>query len=160
MLIVPTFKYLGSIISNTCSMDDEIQNHFKQAWTSFGRLRRRVYLKTTTSIPLPKCLFTEQYVSPHCCMGVRHGPFTATISEAWKPSMRDASRRSSASFGRTVTHTEILEQRGSCSMDPTMNQHQLRWLGQVSLMSSHRLLHKVLHGQLHFSQHTAGGQKT
>ncbi|KAJ8360628.1 hypothetical protein SKAU_G00171530 [Synaphobranchus kaupii] len=47
---VPAFKYLGSIISDSYTMDDEIQNHLKQASASFGRLRRKVFLNSNLNL--------------------------------------------------------------------------------------------------------------
>ncbi|XP_076128077.1 uncharacterized protein LOC143109310 [Alosa pseudoharengus] len=41
--VVPSFKYLESIISEDNSIDNEVQNRIKQASVAFGRLRRRVF---------------------------------------------------------------------------------------------------------------------
>ncbi|XP_016110934.1 small G protein signaling modulator 1-like [Sinocyclocheilus grahami] len=41
--VVPSFKYLGSILAEDCGIDNEIQNRIKQASVAFGRLQRRVF---------------------------------------------------------------------------------------------------------------------
>ncbi|XP_061920052.1 prolactin regulatory element-binding protein-like isoform X1 [Entelurus aequoreus] len=41
--IVPSFRYLGSILSDDNTVDSEVQNRIKQAAAAFGRLRRRVF---------------------------------------------------------------------------------------------------------------------
>ena len=58
-----------------------------------------------------------------------------------------------------VPHTEVLERAGSSSVESIMTQRQLRWLGHVIRMPSHRLPRRILYGQLHLGQRSAGGQK-
>ncbi len=41
--VVPSFKYLGSILAEDCGIDNEVQSRIKQASVAFGRLRRRVF---------------------------------------------------------------------------------------------------------------------
>ncbi len=43
LTIVPSFKYLGSIVSKDCNLDVEIENQIKQASVAFGRHRRKVF---------------------------------------------------------------------------------------------------------------------
>ena len=58
-----------------------------------------------------------------------------------------------------VPHTEVMEKTGSSSVESIMTRHQLRWLGHVIRMPSHRLPRRILYGQLHLGQRSAGGQK-
>ncbi len=48
--IVPSFRYLGSILSEDNTINNEVQNRIQQASAAFGRLRRR----TRTSICIQK----------------------------------------------------------------------------------------------------------
>ncbi len=41
--VVPSFQYLGSILTEDCGIDNEVQSRIKQASVAFGRLRRRVF---------------------------------------------------------------------------------------------------------------------
>ncbi|KAJ3582545.1 hypothetical protein NHX12_000499, partial [Muraenolepis orangiensis] len=41
--VVPSFRYLGSILSEDNTIDNEVQNRIKQASAAFGRLWRRVF---------------------------------------------------------------------------------------------------------------------
>ena len=50
LAVVPDFKYLGSILSDNCSMDNDVQNRINSASSSFGRLRKRVFLNKDLSI--------------------------------------------------------------------------------------------------------------
>jgi len=41
--VVPSFKYLGSNISEDDSIDNEVQNRIKQASAAFRKIRQRVF---------------------------------------------------------------------------------------------------------------------
>lgn len=43
--VVPSFKYLGSILAEDSGIDNDIQSWIKQASSAFGRLRCRVFEK-------------------------------------------------------------------------------------------------------------------
>ena len=58
-----------------------------------------------------------------------------------------------------IPHTEILCKTNCSSVEATVTQHQLRWLGHVIRMPEERLPRKVLYGQLHLGQRLAGGPK-
>ena len=67
LTITPSFKNLGSILSEDCSIDSEIQNRIKQASAAFGRLRRRVFqnnnlhLHTKVAVYNAVCITTLLY---------------------------------------------------------------------------------------------------
>lgn len=50
LAVVESFKYLGSFLSNDCSIEREVQNRIKQASFSFSQLRGRV---STSTLKLP-----------------------------------------------------------------------------------------------------------
>ena len=65
--VVPSFRYLGSIISGDNSIDSEVQNRLNQASAAYGRLRRRVFqnknlnLNTKISVYQAICITTLLY---------------------------------------------------------------------------------------------------
>ncbi|KAG7170788.1 Retrovirus-related Pol polyprotein from type-1 retrotransposable element R2-like [Homarus americanus] len=67
--IVNQFKYLGSTLTPTCSLDMEIQTRVNLASAAFGRLRTRVFLNndreygTKTAVYLAVCISTLIYAS-------------------------------------------------------------------------------------------------
>ena len=140
-------------------MEDKIQNRLKQASTSFGRLRRRVFLNTNIS------LHTKVLVYKAVCIStLLYGCEAWTIYSHHLRSLeafhvRCLQKILGITWKDRVPHTEVLERAGSCSIESILNQHQLRWLGHVIRMPSHRLPRKVLYGQLHLGQRSAGGQK-
>ncbi|KAL7389500.1 hypothetical protein ABVT39_005195 [Epinephelus coioides] len=97
LAVVPDFKYLGSIISETCSMDNDVQNRIKAASASFAH--------------------------------------------PW-----------------TNLDTEVLKRTGT-SMEATLLQYQLRWVGHTIRMTEDRLPQQLLYGQLRHGQRSARSQK-
>jgi len=65
--IVPSFKYLGSIVSEDCYLDCEIKNRIRQASAAFGKLQRKVFqnkhlqLGTEVTIYKALCISTLLY---------------------------------------------------------------------------------------------------
>lgn len=57
-----------------------------------------------------------------------------------------------------VRHSNTLQRARCSSLETTMVHHQLRWLGHVvRMMPASRLPRKILYGQLHLGQRSAGG---
>ncbi|XP_061891552.1 dickkopf-related protein 3b isoform X2 [Entelurus aequoreus] len=158
LAVVDSFKYLGSFLSDDCSIDREVQNRIKQASASFGRLRGRVFqnkdlkLHTKVAVYLAVVMTTLLYSCEAWTLYSRH----LRMLEAFH--IRCLQCILGVSWKDRVPHTEIL-----CKTNyhpaPTITQHQLRWLGHVIRMPEERLPRKVLYGQLHLGHRLAGGPK-
>ncbi|KAJ3580962.1 hypothetical protein NHX12_017239, partial [Muraenolepis orangiensis] len=55
--VVPSFRYLGSILSEDNTIDNEVQNRIKQASAAFGRLRRRVFQNKNLHLRTKVCVY-------------------------------------------------------------------------------------------------------
>lgn len=159
LTITPSFKYLGSILSEDCSIDSEIQNRIKQASAAFGRLRHRVFqnnnlhLHTKVAVYQAVCITTLLYSCEAWTTYSRHikalerfhtGCLQRILGLTWRDH---------------VPQTEILAKTNSRSIESMVTQHQLRWLGHVIRMPQDRLPRRILYGQLHHGQRLAGGPK-
>jgi hypothetical protein len=71
LAIVPSFYYLGTILSEDCRIDLKIQNRIKQASAAFRKLRRRVFQNISTSTP--ESLSKKPSTSPHFFTAVKPG---------------------------------------------------------------------------------------
>jgi len=60
---------------------------------------------------------------------------------------------------KVKSHIEIRRRTISCSMECTVMQRQLRWVGHVIRMSSNRLPRRVLYGQLTHGERLCGAPK-
>ncbi|KAL6464878.1 hypothetical protein MHYP_G00271950 [Metynnis hypsauchen] len=157
--VAPSFRYLGSILSDDNSIDNEVQNRIHQASAAFGRLRRRVFqnknlhLRTKVCVYQAVCITTLLYSCEAWVTYSRH------IKAMEHFHICCLQRILGITWRDRVPHTEILRKSGCISIEATIIQHQLRWLGHVIRMSYNRLPRKVLYGQLDHGQRSAGGQK-
>ncbi|KAJ3582267.1 hypothetical protein NHX12_015677 [Muraenolepis orangiensis] len=157
--VVPSFRYLGSILSEDNTIDNEVQNRIKQASAAFGRLRRRVFqnknlhLRTKVCVYQAICITTLLYSCEAWVTYSRH------IRALEQFHIRCLQRILGITWRDRVPHSEVLSKTNCRSIEATITQHQLRWLGHVVRMPSNRLPRRVLYGQLHRGRRSAGGQK-
>lgn len=159
LTITPSFKYLGSILSEDCSIGHEVQNRIRQAAAAFGRLRRRVFqnnnlhLHTKVAVYEAVCITTLLY---SCEAWVT---YSCHIKSLERFHIGCLQRILGLTWHDRVPHTDILAKANCRSIEATITQHQLRWLGHVIRMPQDRLPRRVLYGQLHHGRRLAGGQK-
>ena len=159
LLVVPSFKYLGSMLSEDCNIDEEVQNRIRQASVSFGRLRRRVFqnrnlnLHTKVSVYHAVCISTLLY---GCEAWVTYSRHLRSLENFH---IRCLQRILGITWRDHVPHSEIFGKTNCKSIEAMVSQHQLRWLGHVVRMPEDRLPRRVLYGQLSHGQRSAGGQK-
>ncbi|KAJ3582234.1 hypothetical protein NHX12_015722 [Muraenolepis orangiensis] len=147
--VVPSFRYLGSILSEDNTIDNEVQNRIKQASAAFGRLRRRVFqnknlhLRTKVCVYQAICITTLLYSCEAWVTYSRH------IRALEQFHIRCLQRILGITWRDRVPHSEVLSKTNCRSIEATITQHQLRWLGHVVRMPSNRLPRR----------RSAGGQK-
>ena len=157
--VVPSFKYLGSYLSNDCKLDVEVENRVSQASRAFGRLRERVFQNHNLSLPTKVkvyeaiCLSVLLYGSEAWTLYARH----VRTLEMWH--MRCLRSILGITWRDKITHSEILRRTNSASMESITSKRQLRWLGHVIRMEDHRLPKQLLYGELIEGRRSAGGQK-
>ncbi|KAJ3584580.1 hypothetical protein NHX12_015075 [Muraenolepis orangiensis] len=157
--VVPFFRYLGSILSEDNTIDNEVQNRIKQASAAFGRLRRRVFqnknlhLRTKVCVYQAICITTLLY---SCEAWVTYSRHIRALEQFHICCLQ---RILGITWCDRVPHSEVLSKTNCRSIEATIIQHQLRWLGHVVRMPSNRLPCRVLYGQLHHGRRSAGGQK-
>jgi len=60
---VQEFTYLGNILSDSCSLDSEVEHRIKAALSAFGRLIKRVFLNHNLAIPTKVAVYRAVCVS-------------------------------------------------------------------------------------------------
>ena len=98
---VDNFTYLGSILNTSCNLDQEIQYRIRQATTSFGRLRDRVFLNRNLSVETKVMVYSSVCIAIHL-MDVKLGQSIELIFVALKLFIFDLCRKSSALLGLIV----------------------------------------------------------
>lgn len=95
-------------------------------------------------------------VCPRCYTAVKHGALSWLMKTLEAFQIKCLKKILCVTWQDAVPHTEVLKWAGSGSMQSTLNNHQLRWLGHVICMLEGRHLPKV---RPHEGQRSAGGQK-
>ena len=153
------FTYLGSNLSFSGDLTNEIQRRINLASSAFGRLSKRV--------------FGNQNLTIHTKIVVYNAVVISTIlygCETWVPYRRHVRllesfhvRRLQLILGlrwwHKVTHSEIRSRAGTPTIESMLLHRQLRWLGHVINMPHSWLPHCVLYGQLKLGCRSVGGQK-
>ena len=156
---VSSEKYLGSILSSDCSLENEIQNRIRLASSSFGRLNERVFqnrdLSITTKVRVYKAITLSILL---------YGCETWTIYKHHLRRLEAFNIRSLQSilgitWRERMPHTTILERTQSTSIEAMLITRQLRWVGHVIRMPEDRLPRCLLYGELEDGRRSVGGQK-
>jgi hypothetical protein len=149
LAIVPSFKYLGSILWEDCSIDLKIQNRIKHQLPS-GKLKRRVFLNWDRHLHTKVAIY--QAILHHHISG---SLIVATTSSFNRFHIRWLQCILGITWCNYVPHTEILAKTSCKSMEAMVTQHQLHRLGHVITMSQERLPW-ILYGQIHLDWRSVG----
>lgn len=156
---VPDFRYLGSYLSEDCSLDKEVNYRIGRAAAAFGSLRKRVFsnrnlnLTTRVNVYSAVCLSTLLYGTETWTL-YRH-----QLRKLESYHISCLQRILGVSWRDKLTHNEILARTKCNSIEFLAAQRQLRWVGHVIRMKDDRLPKQVLYGELAQGQRLQGGQK-
>ena len=146
--VVDTFKYLGSTVSTSTSLDAEISCRIAKAAAVVAKLNKRVWGNDLLSERTKMCVYQA------CVLSILlYG------SESWMTyprqerllnafHLRCLRRLLHIRWQDRVTNTEVLEHTGSLSMPSLLIQQRLRWLGHAHRMEPDHLPREILYGEL------------
>ena len=153
------FPYLGSTMSNTATIDDEINLRVARASASFGRLRDRVWNRRGLSFET-KLQVYRAVVLP----SLLYGSETWTVYARHERQLQSFHMRCLRQILRVkwqdcIPDTEILQRSHSRAIGSMLMDSQLRWAGHVARMPDHRLPKRVFFGELCHGQRSRGRPK-
>ena len=146
--VVHDFVYLGSTISDSLSLDIELNKRIGKASTTMARLSKRVW--------------TNSKLSEHTKIQVYRACVVSTLlygSESWTIRarqehklnafhMRCLRRILDVRWQDKVSNTTVLDRAGILSMYSLLKQRRMRWLGHVVRMDDGRIPKDLLYGEL------------
>ena len=146
--VVHDFVYLGTTISDSLSLESELNKRIGKAATTMARLKKRVWTnsKITTN--------TKIQVYSACVVST-----LLYASEAWATRARQEHKLNAfhmrclrhilgIKWQDKVPNTTVLERSGMPSMYCLLKQRRMRWLGHVSRMQDGRIPKDLLYGEL------------
>jgi hypothetical protein len=156
---VDKFVYLGSTLSRSANLDDEIAYRVARASAAFGRLKERVWerpglsigtkLKVYRAVVLPSLLYACETWTPYS----RH---TKMLSAFHLRYLRSLLR---IKWQDKVPDTEVLQRAKMESIHAMLLRSQLRWSGHVLRMDDSRLPKRLLYGELTVGKRSLGRPK-
>jgi hypothetical protein len=156
--VVDKFCYLGSILSQTARIDDDVTRRIAAASASFGKLEKRLWsdhgVKRATKIAVYRAVVLSSLLyGCETWTTYRHH-----VQQLEQFHMRCLRRILGVKWQDKVTNVEVLERCGSTSIEALVIAAQLRWTGHVLRMREERIPKQILYGELSGTRH-AGGQR-
>ena len=153
------FTYLGSTITDDCSLDMEIETRIKKASVSYDRLKKRLWDTSNISLKTKISVFQAVVISTllYGCetwtcyrkhikllerFQIKHLKFILRIR--WQELLPDK---------------EILSWCNTISIEAQIAKHRLRWAGHVMRMASTRIPKKVFLSEMKNGKRDTGRPK-
>ena len=153
------FVYLGSTLSRSANIDEEVSYRIARASAAFGRLSEKVWERRGISLQTKLQVYHAVVL-----------PSLLYACETWTVYSRHARQLNSFHLRclRNLLHirwqdkvpdTEVLERAEMESVYAMLKRSQLRWAGHVCRMSDDRLPKRLLYGELKEGKRSHGGQR-
>ena len=147
--VVHKFTYLGSTLSRSVHIDDEVKARTAKASIAFGRLRTNVWSDLILSCKSTRLLYRQPSY-----MHVRPGQYTnakklnAHAKKLNHFHLSCLRKILKIRWQAKIPDTEVLRKAKMQSVHTLLNLAQLRWAGHVTRKCDERLPKKVLYGEL------------
>ena len=141
---VKSFKYLGSTINYSASLEDEIINHISKATEAFGKLRhclwnaRGISLKTKISVYRAVVLTTLLYGSESWT------PYRTQINKCDVFHKHCTRTICSYTLEERVTNADLFDKCNIDGIESYLMKAQLRWTGDVIRISDERTTRRLM----------------
>jgi len=157
--VVDKFTYLGSTLSRSVVIDDEVNTRIAKASVAFGRLHSSVWNRRGISLPTKLKVYRAIVL-----------PTLLYACETWTVYQRHARqlnhfhttclrRLLAIKWQDKVPDTEVLARAKLPSIHTILMQHQLRWAGHLTRMPDQRIPKRLLYGELNQGKRSLGGQR-
>ena len=159
LTVTEKFVYLGSTLSRSVRIDEEVSYRIARASSAFGRLRERVWDRRGISLQTKLEVYRAVVL-----------PSLLYACETWTVYSRHAKQLNSFHMRclRNLLHikwqdkvpdTEVLQRAQMESVHAMLKRSQLRWAGHVHRMPDERLPKRLFYGELKEGKRSHGGQR-
>ena len=156
---VDKFTYLGSTISASLNLDDELNSRIGKAATAFSKLGKRAWENKRLTIKTKVMIYQACVLS-----ALLYGSESWTLYSNQEKKlnmfhMRCLRKLLKIKWQDKVTNADVLKRAGTTSMYVTLRNRRLRWLGHVRRMDPQRLPRQILYGELSLGTRPKGRPK-
>ena len=145
--VTTNFTYLGSIISNDCSLDKEIVNRIGKASAAFGQLRDKVYLNHDLSIQTKMSVYSAIVVAILLYGCETWTVYSRQLKQLEKFHMSCLRQMLRITWKDKITNNVVLSRCGGLSLESMIASRTLRWAGHLSRMDEARIPKVVLYSE-------------
>ena len=156
---VPSFSYLGSLLSSAATCKDEMQNRIRVAHAAYGRLTERVFENHGLHFQTKVVVFRAVVLSTllyACETWTLYSRDVKQLEKFQQAKLRQIFR---VRWKDKITNNEILTRASLPSIEVKILQHRLRWVGHIARMPPTRLPKIILYGELAEGKRPRGGPK-
>ena len=153
------FTYLGSNLSFSGDLTNEIQKRINLASSAFGHLSKRVFGNPNLTIHTKIVVYNAAVISTIIYGCETWVPYRRHIRLLESFHIRHLQLILGLRWWHKVTHSEIRSRAGIPTIESMLLHRQLRWLGHVIRMPHSRLSNFMLYGQLRLGHRSVGGQR-
>lgn len=137
--MVHHFTYLGSTVTDTLSLDVELDKRIGKAATTLARLTARVWSNPMLTEKAKMAVYNACVISTLLYGGETWTTYARQERRLNTFHMRSLRRILGISWQDKVPNTEVLSRAGLPSMFTLLRQRRLRWLGYVNRMPDGRI---------------------
>lgn len=155
---VDRFCYLGSVLSTSAMIDDDVSARLAKASAAFGRLTKRLWnnhgiqLFTKIAVYRAVVLTTLLYGCESWTLYRRH------VSKLDQFHLRCLRKIAHIRWQDMIPNTTVLERCNTWGIEAFLIAAQLRWIGHVIRMPDYRIPKQTFYSQLAEGARSRGGQ--
>ena len=153
---VHQFTYLGTTVTDTLSLDTEINIRIGKAATTLARLTKKVWENNQLTTKTKMAVYRACVLSTLLYGSEAWTTYTTQERKLNAFHLRCLRRILGISWKDKVTNNEVLSQASIPSMYTLLRERRLRWLGHVHRMEDGRIPKDLLYGELASGQRGIG----
>ena len=155
----PSFSYLGNLLSSVATCEDEIQNRIRAAHVAYGRLTKRVFETHGLNFQTKFMVFRAVVLSTLLYACETWTLYSRDVKQLEKFEQAKLRQIFRVRWKDKITNNEIVTRASLPSIEATILQHRLRWVGHIVRMPPTRLPKIILYGELAEGKRPRGGPK-
>ncbi|GAA6107151.1 uncharacterized protein LOC118407100 [Tachysurus ichikawai] len=146
--VVENYTYLGSTISNSLSVDTDVNGRIAKASAVMARLNQRLWKNHNLTEKTKHCIYQACVLSTLLYSSKAWTTYASHEVKLNSFHLRCLRHILHIEWQDKVPNTEVLERTGMNSMFSILSERRLRWLGHVRRMDPGRIPKDLLYGKL------------
>ena len=156
---VSTFYYLGSVISDDCTVNNDIATRLQKAHKSYSALQKRLWSQKDIKVKTKIKVYKTVILTTLLCGSQSWMLYRRNIKELEIFHLSSLCRILRIHWSGKVSNNEVLKRSGMTGIECMITKQQLQWVSHVTRMNDRRLLNQVFYGQLLNAERRTGSQK-